>query len=267
MTAMSPIRGGILHLPNTQDGRYSQSLERGLAVLRVFTPERPWMGIAEIARELRMSRPTAHRYASTLVALNYLEQGHGRKYRLGMRAGDPGRAAIACTPLRRLGGNLLGDLRDLSGCTAGVAVLDDGCVVYLDQARSAWLGASEVDTRLGRGSRLSALDTAVGKVLLAALSVDERRRAVELPSGRGKREAFAKLMAELDRIDAHGHAIAERPASDQLCLAVPVRLCSGTAIAAVELVAPKRRFTQALARERLLPLALDCAARISAKLE
>ena len=74
MTTMSPIRGGVLHLPTSHEGRYSQSLERGLAILRAFTPERPWMGIAEIAETLEMSRPTTHRYASTLVALNYLEQ-------------------------------------------------------------------------------------------------------------------------------------------------------------------------------------------------
>ena len=102
MTTMSPIRGGVLHLPTSQEGRYSQSLERGLAILRAFSPEHPWLGIAEIAEQLEMSRPTTHRYASTLVALNYLEQGRGRKYRLGMRAGDPGRSAVASTAVRKM---------------------------------------------------------------------------------------------------------------------------------------------------------------------
>jgi DNA-binding IclR family transcriptional regulator len=63
--------------------RYSQSLERGLAILGCFTPQHPVLGIADIATELGMSRSTTHRYVSTLVALGYLEQGAGRKYRLG----------------------------------------------------------------------------------------------------------------------------------------------------------------------------------------
>lgn len=56
------------------DARYSQSLERGLAILRCFRPERSVLGIAEIADRLRMTRSTTHRYVITLVALGFLEQ-------------------------------------------------------------------------------------------------------------------------------------------------------------------------------------------------
>ena len=52
--------------------RYSQSLERGLAILGCFTPKRPLLGIADIADELGMRRSTTHRYVITLVALGYL---------------------------------------------------------------------------------------------------------------------------------------------------------------------------------------------------
>jgi DNA-binding IclR family transcriptional regulator len=58
-----------------KDRRYSQSLGRGLAVLGVFTPARPLLGVAEIAEQLGMSRAMTHRYMITLVALGYLEQG------------------------------------------------------------------------------------------------------------------------------------------------------------------------------------------------
>ena len=47
MTTMSPIRGGVLHLPTSQEGRYSQSLERGLAILRAFSPEHPHLGVED----------------------------------------------------------------------------------------------------------------------------------------------------------------------------------------------------------------------------
>jgi IclR family pca regulon transcriptional regulator len=75
-------------IPSLREPRYSQSLERGLAILSCFTPKRPVLGIADIADELGMSRSTTHRYVITLLALGYLEQGASRKYRLGLRVTD-----------------------------------------------------------------------------------------------------------------------------------------------------------------------------------
>src|SRR3981081_4354996 len=87
-------------VPSLREPRYSQSLERGLAILGCFTPERPVLGIADIADELGMSRSTTHRYVITLVALGYLEQGASRKYLLGLRVTDLGMAALGSTGLR-----------------------------------------------------------------------------------------------------------------------------------------------------------------------
>jgi IclR family pca regulon transcriptional regulator len=253
-----------LHLPTSQEGRYSQSLERGLAILRAFTPERTWMGIAEIAQHLEMSRPTTHRYASTLVALNYLEQGRGRKYRLGMRASDPGRAAIASTQLSLLPSALLAELRDRSGCTAGLAVLDGADIIYVDRARSARQGPAEVNARIGRGSRLPARETAMGRVLLAELSDDELR-AVLGAEPKGGRGQWTKLLAELERVRDDGFAIAAQlRVVDQMCIAAPIR--DGVAVAAVE-VAYESRGGSGDAREQLAPLVCDAAREMSEQLE
>ena len=80
--------------------RFSQSLERGLAILCCFDPEHPVLGIVDIAQELGMSRSTTHRYVITLAALGYLQQGPGRKYRLGMRVTDLGLSAMSGMGLR-----------------------------------------------------------------------------------------------------------------------------------------------------------------------
>jgi IclR family pca regulon transcriptional regulator len=87
-------------VPRLAEPRYSQSLERGLAILSCFTPKRPVLGIADIADELGMSRSTTHRYVITLLALGYLEQGASRKYRLGLRVTDLGMSALNSTGLR-----------------------------------------------------------------------------------------------------------------------------------------------------------------------
>src|ERR1700761_9806941 len=84
-------------IPSLREPRYSQSLERGLAILSCFPPKRPVLGIADIADELGMSRSTTHRYVITLLALGYLEQGASRKYRLRLRGTDPGVSALNST--------------------------------------------------------------------------------------------------------------------------------------------------------------------------
>jgi len=265
MTTMSPIRGGILHLPTSQEGRYSQSLERGLAILLAFTAERPWMGIAEIAEHLEMSRPTIHRYASTLVALNYLEQGRGRKYRLGMRAGDPGRSAVASTTARSIPPRLLRQLRDSSGCTASLAVLDGKDIVYVDRARSARAGSSEVEARLGRGSRLPAATTALGRALLAEL--DEPKRSKAIAACAEHADDLDGLMSELDRVHSRGVAVADQlRVQGQVCVAAPVRSKSGEAVAAVDVAAAKSDYPAGQARARFGLLVSQSAARMSAEL-
>jgi IclR family pca regulon transcriptional regulator len=271
MTTMAPIRGGILHLPTSHEGRYSQSLERGLAILRAFSPERPWLGIAEIADALEMSRPTTHRYASTLVALDFLEQGPRRKYRLGIRAGDPGRSAVNSTAVRRLPSHYLADLRDRRACTASLAVLNGADIVYVDRARSAWQGQTEVATRLGRGSRLRAATTAMGRALLAHHSPEQQREAIEAsveqPGSPEAIRAIDKLLEELERIREKGVALAEQVyVKGQRCVAAPIRDRSGEVIGAVDVAAPKASYSQALALERLAPLVVVSAEEMSVHL-
>ena len=272
-----------MHLPTSHDGRYSQSLERGLAILRAFTPERPWLGIAEIADELQMSRPTTHRYASTLVALDYLEQGPRRKYRLGVRAGDPGRSAVNSTTLRRLPDHCLTDLRDRSGCTASLAVLSGEDIVYVDRARSAWQGEREVDERLERGARLPAASTAMGMALLAHSALEQRdgmlpehaseqlrsneERAQPKEQGQAKANAREKLAQELERIREQEYVLADSARSkDERYVASVIRGRTGEVAGAVDITVPKLTFSWAQTLERLAPLVVASAAEMATQL-
>lgn len=49
------------------------ALERGLSVLRCFTPERPLLGYTEIARITGIPRPTVNRLVATLLASGMLK--------------------------------------------------------------------------------------------------------------------------------------------------------------------------------------------------
>src|ERR1051326_9101181 len=90
-------------MDDTSRAGLSQSLERGLAVLCVFTPDRPALGISELARELALTRSTAHRYVATLASLGFLDQDTAtRKYRLGPRVLDLGFSVLGSLELREI---------------------------------------------------------------------------------------------------------------------------------------------------------------------
>src|ERR1700756_1762145 len=141
-------------IPSLREPRYSQSLERGLAILGCFTPARPVLGIADIADELGMSRSTTHRYVITLVALGFLEQGASRKYRLGLRVTDLGMSALNSTGLREHAAPYLEELRQRTSYSVSLAVLDGPEVLYVDRVRSFRRGQGKIDQNLHTGSRL-----------------------------------------------------------------------------------------------------------------
>ena len=176
-TAPPTQLGDWQSIPTLREPRYSQSLERGLAILGCFTPETPVLGIADMADELGMSRSTTHRYVITLVALGYLEQGASRKYRLGLRVTDLGMAALNSTGLREHSRPHLEELRQRSSYTVNLAVLDGPEILYVDRARSFRRGQSKIDLGLSLGSRLPAYCTAMGKLLLAHLPEPEQRES------------------------------------------------------------------------------------------
>jgi IclR family pca regulon transcriptional regulator len=120
-------------VPSLRSPRYSQSLERGLAILRMFTPARPVLGIADIAGELGRSRSTTHRYVVTLVALGYLEQDVSSKYRLGLRVTDLGMSALNSTGLRKHAHPYLEELRQRTSYTTSLGVLNGPDLVYVDR--------------------------------------------------------------------------------------------------------------------------------------
>jgi hypothetical protein len=65
------------------DRRLSRSLLSGLIVLSCFPADRGYLGIAELARMLKMNTSTTHRYVTTLLAVGLLERDPStRKYRL-----------------------------------------------------------------------------------------------------------------------------------------------------------------------------------------
>ncbi len=88
---------------STRQATWSQSLERGLAILSAFGSDQSTIGVSELSRELGLSRSTTHRYIATLTSLGYLQQdAESKRYRLGPRVLDLGFAAINSMDIREI---------------------------------------------------------------------------------------------------------------------------------------------------------------------
>jgi IclR family transcriptional regulator, pca regulon regulatory protein len=220
--------------------RYSHALERGLAILACFTADRPVLGIAELAAMLGMSRPTTHRYVSTLVALGYLEQAASRKYRLALGAIDLG-AALNATGLCKHARPHLEQLSSDSGYMAAIAVLDGVEILLVDRVRGS-TAARRPEYGVHAGERLPAYCTSAGKVLLAYLPRGPREKLIAemklLKRGPHTITSRPVLDAQLEDVKQQGLAIDDEEWLEGSCaVAAPVREESGDVIAAVGLVA------------------------------
>ncbi|HEY2767715.1 MAG TPA: IclR family transcriptional regulator [Solirubrobacteraceae bacterium] len=252
------------------EARYSQSLDRGLAILLCFAPERPLLGIAELADMLGMSRSTTHRYVTTLVVLGYLQQGARRKYRLALRVTELGLSAMNATGLREHARPYVEDLSRRSGYAVSVAVLDGPEVLCVDGVHGR-RGPRLVGPRVDSDERLPAYCTAAGKLLIAYLPPRERRAVLaELELKRcGPRTIVSKraLRVELEGISKVGLATgAEELAAGLLEIAAPVRSESSEVVAAVSMSAHNSTISLQGLVDQLGPHLISTADRIAARL-
>ena len=257
--------------PTLREARYSQSLERGLAILSCFTPKRPVLGIADIADDLGMSRSTTHRYVITLLALGYLEQGASRKYRLGLRVADLGMSALNSMGLREHAHPYLEELRQRSSYTISLAVLDGPEILYVDRARSFRRGHGQAGPDVRVGSRLPAHSTAMGKLLLANLPEPDQREllsAMKLgksaPNTLTTKKALKDELAEV--LDANFAVGNEELAKDLYCIAAPVRDDASQTVAAVAIEADRSNISLDELIDGLGPHLITTADRVSARL-
>ncbi len=262
---------GMPQVPMLRQPRFSQSVERGLAILSCFTPERPVWGIANIADELGMSRSTTHRYMSTLTRLGYLTQDADRKYRLALRVTALGMSAMSGSSLQEHAEPYLAELRERIGFTVAVGVLDGPKVLLVDRVRGDRRGQRHIDLDQAPGARLPAHCTAIGKLLLAYLPEREQRRAIsEMKLARRTPSTITTknaLQAELQGIREQGLAAADEELAGGLySIAAPVRSASRETVAAAGMDAHTSMIPLEELVDALGPHLISTADRISARL-
>jgi IclR family pca regulon transcriptional regulator len=231
-------------MPRDGSAASSQSLERGLAILGSFSPDRPALGISELATRLGLTRSTTHRYVATLARLGYLSQDEStRRYRLGIRVLDLGFTVLGSLELREIAAPHLQRLTSVTKQTSNLAIRDDTDVILIDRFRGRSSRYHHLEFSLHVGSRIPSYCSATGKVLLAFLpqcDLDNLLDRIDIqPRGPRSVGTRAALVAELGRVRRTGIALNDEELESGLrSIAVPIRSRSGTVVAAINLAIP-----------------------------
>src|SRR5680860_1311384 len=149
---------------------YVQSLERGLAVLCVFSRDEPELTLSDVARRTDLTRATARRLLRPLQTLGYITSD-GRLFRLTPSVLDIGYAYVSSLALSDLALPTMERLSEQVHESCSAAVLDGPDIIYVARVPTKRI----MTIALALGSRLPAVATSMGRVLLAGLSDDERR--------------------------------------------------------------------------------------------
>lgn len=185
-----------------------QSVERAVAVLKLFGESEPEWGVTDLARRLRLHKSTVSRLLSTLEAGGFLQQDpRTGRYRLGLQLATLAGLALTQYDLRDIARPLLAELAAQAGETVTLSVLDGDVAVNIDQV----LGPHPVKHLGWIGRRLPLHCTAAGKPLLALMPEPDVQRILSQPLERFTTRTPTNpllLRRELENIRSLGFAIA-----------------------------------------------------------
>jgi len=244
------------------------ALLHGLAVLDMFTQDRPVVGIAEVARELGVHRSTASRLASTLAAGGYLEvAGEQGRYRLAAKLAVLGEVAAAGSDLRGAALPALRDLVSRLGETGHLGVLE-GTEAVTVAVVDGW---QTVRMHSWVGKRSPAHCSSIGKALLAGLHPSDlaaRYPDRDLPA---RTPATITSLAELQKcladVRARGYAEDLEELEPHLCcVAAPVFGRDGAVAASVSVSGPASRLRDPAAVAVTAAAVRETARQISVRL-
>jgi DNA-binding IclR family transcriptional regulator len=235
-------------------------------LLKAFRTREATLGVSELARRLGLHKSVVHRLLVTLAGEGMIEQDpHTGGYRLGVVMVELGEAVKVHMDLHAAAGPVLAHLRDETGETCQIGVLDGVEVVYVDRLESAH--SLRLFTETGR--RVPAHCTSSGKVLLAHLPEAEREDRLAGPFAALTPHTLVEpgtLRDELATVRARGwaEAVDEREIGIA-SIAAPVRDRYGDIVAALSIGAPGARFGDA-ARRRHARSLVEAGEAISRRL-
>jgi IclR family pca regulon transcriptional regulator len=243
-----------------------QSLERGIAVIQVFSRERPALTLSEVARLTGITRATARRILLTLEDLGHV-RSDGRLFSLTPRVLTLGWAYLSSLNLWETAQPLMEELTRQTNESCSAATLDLPDVVYVARVPTRRI----MTIALGIGTRLPAHCTSMGRVLLADLPESELDEFLATTPLEGYTDRTItepeRLRRTIASVREQGWALVDQELEIGLrSIAAPLRV-DGRTIAAVNVSAAAPRVPLEQLRGKFLPELLKTVELIATALE
>jgi IclR family transcriptional regulator, pca regulon regulatory protein len=250
----------------TEKKQSLQSLERGLAVIQVFSASHPALTLSDVARLTGITRATARRILLTLEELGYVRSDE-RLFSLTPRVLSLGWAYLSSLNIWEAAQPLMEELAERTGESCSIGTLDLPDVVYVAEVQSRRI----VNVAVGPGMRLPVHATCTGRVLLAGLP--EPELAAFLNSTTLERYTShtivdpARLGKAVTTTRTQGWTVSDQELELGLrSVAAPITGRDGRTVAAMNVFGSASRVSTDELKERVLPALLDTAEQISTSL-
>lgn len=251
------------------DPRYIvPGLARGLALLQLFTRERPARTLAELATGIGLTRSATYRLVYTLDKEGFIaREPEGRHYRITSKALTFGFDYLNSQGVTEIAQPFLRRLSDKASAAAYIVILDGWHAVYLARV----VPPVALVSNLQIGARHPAHVTASGRIMLAHQDEERLREVFKLLKQKCRAvpppasfDALA-LQAAQDRRRGHVfHASILNPGIASH--AAPVRDRGGAVVAAVTLIGPEQHMHKIGGERTLKGLVGETAMAISEKI-
>ena len=243
---------------------FIEAIARGLDVIRAFHPGQPVMSLTAVATAAGLARPTARRILLTLEQLGYVRTADGG-FELTPRVLDLGMSYVLSRGLWEVARPHMEKLVARTHESSSIAQLDGSDIVYVARVAVPKIIALAVTI----GTRFPAMQTSLGKVLLAALPPGEAERVLAEPSRSGiiprwqpDAEERAAVMRE---VRARGWSLTDQELAPGIrSVAAPLRDGDGRTIAALNVTAHAAETPVEVLTGEYLPWLLQTAGAISA---
>ncbi len=163
-------------------------------------------GLTTVAETLGRSKSSVHNHLETLTGLGFVVKDD-YEYRVSLRFLQIGSYARSQYPMYRAGVGEVVQLSTAAGCSAGLAVLENGELICLHHR----LGPDTETPVVSAGDRLPLHCTAPGKAILAAVSESKREELLAgytFDAGTDQSQSSrAELDAELRTVTSRGIAV------------------------------------------------------------
>ncbi len=251
----------------TEEIAGSRSVRRALDILELMLKHNQPVTVAQIIAELDIPKSTAYELVRTLSDGDYLEPaGKGSGLFLGRRLFELGMAYRSQVDLLRDGSRIAEELRDETGETVQLSVLENNLMMVLLKEE----GVRPLRIISHIGSRVPVNWAAAGRLLVSDMD-DEALASLlsttirQSPTGRAILDV-KKLIAQIRKFRRLGYATEINETNEHAgCVAAPVVDASGRCIAALSIAAPEPRLARPN-RDRLIKAVMAAAEKLSRRL-